>query len=219
MKTFVINLKRRPDRLETFYKNCPIPKESIEVVHGFDGKFPDKENKKEHSLFKNKLKNLGLRLNFPGERGVFISHLRIWKKMVNENISSAMIFEDDAQFNKNFNEFITKLIIPEDFNILFLGGRFTKDFMMTPQTSTRINESIVVHNYKNWEPMYHDRTAHAYIMSYKLAKFFLELFNIITDPPPVDHFMTKYLLYNNIPVYSSVPLICWSPMVGDSDIR
>ena len=219
MKTFVINLKRRPDRLEKFYKNCPIPKESIEVIHGFDGKFPEKENKKEQTIFKNKLKNLGLDLNIPGERGVFISHLRIWKKMVNENIISSMIFEDDAQFNTNFNEFMENLIIPEDFNILFLGGRFTKDFTMTPQTSIKVNEKIVFHDYTKWNPAYHDRTLHAYIITYKLAKFFLELFNIISDPPPIDHFIIKYLLYNKIPVHSSLPLICWSPMIGDSDIR
>jgi len=215
MKSFVINLKRRPDRLATFYKNCPIPNESIEVVYGFDSKSPEMENKKEQHLFNNKLN----KLRKPGERGVFISHLRIWKKMVNENIPSAMIFEDDAHFITNFNDFLQKLVIPIDFNILFIGGRFTKNFMMPPQVSTPISELIVSHNYLNWTPQYHDRTAHGYIMSYKLAKFFIELFNIITIVPQLDHFITWYLRYNNLPTYSTLPLLCWSPMIGDSDIR
>ena len=36
MKKFVINLKRRPDRLTNFLNNCPYG--DVEIVYGFDGK-------------------------------------------------------------------------------------------------------------------------------------------------------------------------------------
>jgi GR25 family glycosyltransferase involved in LPS biosynthesis len=68
IKKFVINLKRRPDRLETFKKNCPFT--DVEVVYGFDGKY--EKGKEQDITYKLKLK--------PGEIGVFISHLRIFKK-------------------------------------------------------------------------------------------------------------------------------------------
>ena len=180
MKTFVINLKRRQDRIDNFFEKCPLPKESIEVIYGFDAKSPELENKKEQHIFKNKLKNLGTRLNRLGERGVFISHLRIWKKIVNENISQALIFEDDALFSSLFNLNNIKLDI--QFNLLFLGGRFQPNFMMTPQTSAKVADNIVVHNYTYWDPTFHDRTAHAYIITFEFAKFLIELFNIINKP-------------------------------------
>ena len=110
----------------------------------------------------------------------------------NENISQALIFEDDALFSSLFNLNNIKLDI--QFNLLFLGGRFQPNFMMTPQTSAKVADNIVVHNYTYWDPTFHDRTAHAYIITFEFAKFLIELFNIIDDPPPIDKFFIKYTI-------------------------
>ena len=75
MKKFVINLKRRPDRLESFQERCVY--KDIEVIPGFDGKNPHLESKKEQKIYK----SLPQRLQ-PGARGVWISHLRIWKQII-----------------------------------------------------------------------------------------------------------------------------------------
>jgi hypothetical protein len=48
MKKFVINLKRRPDRLETFLQRCPY--HDVEIVYGFDGKNPELETNKKFKL-------------------------------------------------------------------------------------------------------------------------------------------------------------------------
>lgn len=121
MKKFVINLKRRPDRLELFVKQCPYV--DVEVIYAFDGKNPELESKKERKLLLNFPKSLK-----PGEIGCAISHLRIWKRIVNENINLAMIFEDDCNFEPNFKEFIDNLVLPPDFKIVFPGGRFSRNF-------------------------------------------------------------------------------------------
>ena len=214
MNKFVINLKRRPDRLKQFFKRCPL--EDVQVIEAFDAKFPDKEDPVEQEIFNNKLKKLGA-FNRIGERGVFISHLRIWKKLVQENIPLALIFEDDAQFNEKFVNVFNEINKVD--NILFLGGRFQDNFTMTKNTGIPISENIVKHNYSCWNPKYHDRTVHAYIITKELAKILIELFENTKDPQPVDHFIIIKLKNLDIPVYSTVPLICWSPMVGDSDIR
>jgi len=217
MKSFVINLRRRPDRLQQFQQRCPLT--DIEVVYGFDGKNPTGESKKEQRLFNVKLGNLCKDQPVSqGVRGVFISHLRIWKRIVDQNIPYALIFEDDAQFSSRFMEIYNNLDL-ENINLLFLGGRFQDNFMMPPQTINKVSEYIGVHNYNTWNMHYHERTAHAYIISYQLAKFLIEMFNIKEDLAAVDYFLFSTLKNNGIPTHSTLPLICWSPMVGDSDIR
>ena len=219
-KIYVINLKRRFDRLINFLSNCPFDKNIIEVFNGFDAKNYNKESEKDLLLYNsNQLKNLG-GLHRTGEKGCFISHLKIWNHILENNIDNTLIFEDDALFSDNFLT-ILKNIKLEEFNIIYLGGRFEKDFIMPDYLQIKIDENIVQHKINTWNGIYHDRTTHAYIINYKLAEIFLKEFlnsdNI--DLPPVDHFMMKTLIKYNIPIYNTSPLICWSPINGDSDIR
>jgi glycosyl transferase family 25 len=213
MKRFVINLKRRPDRLEQFFQRCPYPRETLEVIEAFDGKFPLNESKKERKLLK---KFPSCRQ--PGAVGCSISHLRIWKKMINENIPIATIFEDDALFDESFTQFM-EMEFPPQMKILYFGGRFEKNFVVPPQAMIPVNDKIYIHNNKAWNNKFHERTTHGYILTNELAKFLIELFNISDHPQPVDQFIIHCLRDLNIPVHSTLPLVCWSPIVGDSDIR
>jgi len=212
MKKFVINLKRRPDRLDRFMKQCPY--NDVEVVYAFDGKNPELESKKERKLLPKFPSD-----RQPGAMGCSISHLRIWKKMVNENIPMAMIFEDDCNFEPNFKEFIDSLVLPSNFKIVFPGGRFVRNFKPPPNAMIPVNEHIYQHNYNAWDNRAHERTLHCYILSFELAKFLISLFDIQTYPKPADHFIIHNLKELNIPVHSTYPLVIWSPIIGDSDIR
>lgn len=213
MKRFVINLKRRPDRLEQFFKRCPYPRESIEVVYAFDGKNSNNESKKEKKLVTKFPKD-----RQPGAIGCSISHLRIWKKMVNENIPVALIFEDDCCFDPGFLYFVESLELPA-FKILYLGGRFEKNFTIPPQAMIPVNEKVYQHNDINWNNRLHERTTHCYMITVELAKFLINLFEIVEHPQPVDQFIIHSLKALKIPVHSTFPLVCWSPIIGDSDIR
>jgi glycosyl transferase family 25 len=215
MKKFVINLKRRPDRLQQFHQRCPYPYTDIEIVYGFDGKNPSEESKKEQKIFS----MLPQRLQ-PGARGVWISHLRIWKKMVDQGVPVAMVFEDDALFTDNFSEKMEKVLasLPTD-GILYFGGRFVPNFVIPDGYFTYVNEHICQSNFKNLSNVYHERTIHGYIITLKVAKLFIEIFNNTPAPDAIDQFMIHTLRVLNIPVYNSIPLLCHSPMVGDSDIR
>jgi glycosyl transferase family 25 len=217
MKKFVINLKRRNDRLEKFLKNCPLPSNEITIINAFDGKFYINESKEEIELY-NKID-----LSLPGERGVFISHLRIYKEIVDNNYDYGLIFEDDAIFTNNFNEKYENIIInmPINTNLLYIGGRFTKDFRMKPMYSKTINNYIVEHKDMIVCGIEQDRTLHAYIISNKGAKLALDTFNNIKKftGPPIDHWIIDLFNNNKIKIYSSYPLLCHSPMIHDSDIR
>jgi GR25 family glycosyltransferase involved in LPS biosynthesis len=208
--SFVINLKRRPDRLQQFHERCPY--NNVETVYGFDGNNPNQENKKERKIFEH------LSMLRPGERGCWISHLRVWKKIVDQGIPSAIIFEDDAEFHENFVEIITQTVFPTD-GIVYIGGRFTKNFVMSTEYTLPVGQYICQSNMKKFLNTVHERTTHAYVITLKLAKLFLEIFNTVPNPGQLDHFMIQKLKALEIPVYSTIPLLCHSPMVGDSDIR
>lgn len=217
MKKFVINLKRRSDRLKRFIKNCPLPTNEITIINAFDGKFYMNESNEEIEMY-NKIN-----LSLPGERGVFISHLRIYKEIVANNYDYALIFEDDAIFTDNFKEKYENIIInmPIDTDLLYIGGRFTKDFRMNLMYSKTINPYIVEHNNKIVCGTEQDRTLHSYIISNKGANLILDIFNNMNKfiGPPIDHWIIDVFNNNKIKIYSSYPLLCHCPMIYDSDIR
>ena len=138
IEKFVINLKRRPDRLKKFRDTCPL--KDVKVIYGFDGSFPNnEESEKERELF-NKIS-----LSLPGERGVFISHLRIYQNIIEHNIPFALIMEDDAIFCKDFYTRCLNVLcdIPNTTDILYIGGRFTSEFQM--KSCNKVSDNIVEH--------------------------------------------------------------------------
>lgn len=218
---YVINLKRREDRLQKFYDTIPFPKDNIQVVYGFDGKNYENENEEEKNIY-NKLPN---QLN-PGEKGCFISHIRIYKDIIKKNIPYSIIFEDDAILCDDFKNKLQIVIdeMPTDTQILYFGGRFSQDFRMEQHTCRNITQNIVAHNNVNWnhrDQGNHDRTTHSYIISNTLAKQFIQYFeNNVELYLAVDHWMIKYCMNNQIPIYNSYPLLCYSDACSpDSDIR
>ena len=75
MKRYVINLKRRRDRLENFYKINPFS--SIDVFEACDGKKIKEESQEKqnlYNLFQGKLK--------PGEIGCFVAAILCYGKSV-----------------------------------------------------------------------------------------------------------------------------------------
>ena len=103
-----------------------------------------------------------------GYKGNWISHLRIWKRIVAENISSAVIFEDDPILSSNFLEVFNRIDI-EYYDIIYIGGRFHDQFTMPD--AIPITETVVMSNgYYGKNQDWHDRTTIGYILSNRGAK-------------------------------------------------
>jgi GR25 family glycosyltransferase involved in LPS biosynthesis len=221
IKIYVINLKRRPDRLENFYNKCSFPKEKIHVVYGFDGKKYENELEHERHIYNKLSHNL-----LPGEKGVFISHMRIFKDIVNNKLPFGMIFEDDGDFCDEFKNKLELCIheMPSDTKILYFGGRFSLDFKMAQGTFVPITENIVAHTNVDWHNRdyeSHDRCNFGYIISFSLAQYFIDCFesNINLDYA-IDNWMVKICMDNKIPIYNTYPLLCYSNgWSKESDIR
>lgn len=215
MKKYAVNLKRRPDRLEYFNNACPY--KDVSVIEAFDGKYLD-TNKFGLKLYKN-IKSRSINLSNP-EIGCFVSHMRIWKEIVANNQNYTMIFEDDAIFSNQFIKIIDKIDISYIDTILYIGGRFTPNYVMT--NSIPITDVLIKHDIsKRWDPMDCDRCTHAYIISYKCAKLLVDSFDkTFNGTDPVDYYIIRCVLENKMNIYNSRPLLCHSPAVSpDSDIR
>jgi GR25 family glycosyltransferase involved in LPS biosynthesis len=221
VKQYVINLKRRPDRLNNFYNSYPFDKNNVEVVYGFDGKNYDNEDESEKKIFNNLSNNL-----LSGEKGCFISHYRVFKDIVNKNIPYAIVLEDDSLFCENFKSKIEEIIneMPSDIKILYFGGRFEPNFLMESGSYNQDSKNIVSYKQIDWENRSwrnHDRGTYGYIISYNLAKYFIECYNLNKYLDcAIDHWMLKICMNNNIKILSAQPLLCYSDACSkDSDIR
>ena len=218
LKKYVINLKRRPDRLLNFYETFPFY--DYEIVYGFDGKNYENETDEEKEMFDRFTNNLNC-----GEKGVFISHLRIYRDIVEKNIPYAMILEDDPILCENFKERLTKVVeeLPDDFNIFYFGGRFTPEFKMDEGSYIRITDNIVAHHPSKIDLTSdnYNRGTFGYIISNSFAKAIITLFKLKCHYYiPLDHWLIQYSIFNRLEILNSYPLLCHSPASSlDSDIR
>jgi GR25 family glycosyltransferase involved in LPS biosynthesis len=105
VKTFVINLERRTDRLN----ELKIPFE-YEVFSATDGrKSFDNERYSSHEL---------------GQLGCRDSHKRLLSKIYEDGVEHCLIFEDDVELCNNFEFKLEEIIkeLPEDWDMVYLGG-------------------------------------------------------------------------------------------------
>lgn len=219
MKTYIINLEKRKDRLEYINNNYKNELYELEIFKAYDGKYTE-NNSKEYINFKNifinsinKNKNNKSLYNYnqfnelaDGELGCFISHLMIWKKIIDKNIDKAIIFEDDCIFNSDFNNKVNKIIsdeIPNNFNILYFGGRCGPNNYHN--NNIKISENIAIKKYK--EPY----GTFAYMISRNGAELLYNYaLNEFRGKLGVDYFMEEFLSLNNHIIHIVSPNICYS---------
>lgn len=101
IKTYVINLKKRPDRLNEL--NIPFEWERFEA---FDG-----------SIFETSKR-------MQGHLGCLNSHRSVLNKIKSENIEMSIVLEDDVELCDDFTSKLNSIILdlPIDWDLLYLGG-------------------------------------------------------------------------------------------------
>jgi glycosyl transferase, family 25 len=119
LKTFLINLDRRPDRL-TFVKqqleNLDI---AFERVNAIDGSCLTDEQKAFLNQQRFALECKRKVVN--GEIGCALSHQAVWQRMVAENIPYALILEDDVQLKPELASLLADVRNYESFDFLNLA--------------------------------------------------------------------------------------------------
>ncbi len=122
--SYVINLKRRPDRLKKFVDTNEHAIKALlpEIYYGTDGKLLEPENK----ILK--LFETGDFNYRKGIMGCALSHINIWMDVITNKLSTdiAIVFEDDAIIDPNINVNLPRIIklLPrlEEWDILYLGN-------------------------------------------------------------------------------------------------
>jgi len=208
LPAFVINLDRRPDRMQQFKSRCPLPASRVSAV--------DDASLSEYSgdvFAKACVSRAGLR--FSGEVGCFLSHAKVWKMMLDKHVPFVHVFEDDALFCEDYAAKLGVVLkaLPHDFFVCYVGGRFDDGVVTGPDDTV-----VTVYDYSRpWRPLQDDRTTHSYIVSYQGARLLYD--GMVQATQAVDHYMLKVFQERCLPVHSANPLLNWSPRVGDSDIR
>ena len=100
IKTFIVNLDRRPDRWKNFNKNSLnfIKYERFSAVDGMKLV----STRQLQQIFENN--DYSMRR---GMVGCFMSHIKLFVKLINEtdeNINSYLILEDDVEFQQDFEK-------------------------------------------------------------------------------------------------------------------
>ncbi len=103
LATYVINLKRSTERMESMSEALEAMNVDYERVEGVDAQ-----------LLSNELlsKNATLSVEYPyeltkGELACFFSHRKCWEKLVNSHHEWALILEDHCEFSNEAKRYIT----------------------------------------------------------------------------------------------------------------
>lgn len=203
-KIYVINLDRCKDRLAKMTVSLGsygIAFQRFKAINGFDLKVVDlwtgkqidfkqidpSKSSKYMVFSKDKtldcpsfMVNTYVHSTSAGELGCSMSHICIWKDIVKNNYTSAIVFEDDVVFLSDFRKKLDLLIscIPEDADIVFLGvqifdGRYT--FIDPNRLIISIGESDSSGKFVKLNKMGTFCGTHAYYITAKGAKKMLEL--------------------------------------------
>ena len=146
-KIFIINLKSRDDRLKNMrllIDTLNIDKNKIEIFEAVVGKELNEINdilsiSSLDTLYNKSTNHKDIRSK--GAIGCYLSHYKIWEKIINENLNNVIIFEDDLVSDveiKEFEEYINSL--PQDYDVALLSWfSLWFDLLNNPKKNTIIN--------------------------------------------------------------------------------
>lgn len=138
-----------------------------------------------------------------GEVACLLSHVMLWKKIVDLDLKYMAIFEDDIYLGENIQNFFSDFSwIPEDVHIIKLEAFDKKvDMAFFPKLS------------KDGRSLYHLKAMHlggaGYILSKAAAEHYLALIANMPKLVPVDHILFGCdVKYGKYETYQITPAIC-----------
>ena len=190
---YLINLEKNTDRLASFaqyYNNSDLKISPFTKVKAIYGKDID------YTSFISP--NVELNMT-PGMVGCFLSHLNVYKTIIDGDKEMALVFEDDARIIKNIHaNTIEKLpqIIPEDWDIILLGYDISNP---VHHKIIRSRDCIKLHGFYG---------THAYLISKEGAK---KMINLVKMPftNQIDHAMGELCELGLLNVYGVSSPVAW----------
>ena len=204
MKGYVVNLKKRPDRLVRFQEEVAkhLPSIDIEVVEAVDGSLldvQDPELKRRVNTWN--YANLNGRL-LSGVIGCCLSHLDILQKIIDGEEEHVIIFEDDCCFMKgqevNADQRVQQLMrtLPSQYGIIALN-----DWAFGPWTKNVKAADDGIHP-DLLKIMQGAKTTESYVINKAFAKLLYE--RNVNNIGAIDAHIEQTLLEN-----LQFPAYCW----------
>lgn len=147
---YVINLVRRPERRQRMTKCLEILGIEAQIWKAVDGK----ELSEEFLVSKNIKAIDGYmdpyhkRPMTYGEIGCFLSHYRVWEDMIANNMSKAIVLEDDVRFERDFKNRWQRALTRFDassYDFLYLGRK-----IQHPNNESLVDELFARPYYSYW---------------------------------------------------------------------
>ena len=123
----VINLDRRPDRIDYLYKHSSLIFRKFAAIDG-------EHLSKHYFEFPELLETIRNQPRVFGEVGCSLSHYSLWKQHLERpnECEYMLIFEDDVIFTEHSVERLKETICRDisniDFDLLYVGGQWTPDY-------------------------------------------------------------------------------------------
>ena len=201
MKTLVINLKHRQDRLDTFKKNNQdyITYDVIKAVNGFEVSYEDLLKMgfdTDHDWIDPILKTPLSR----GEVGCFLSHWKAWKQCIKLN-EPVLVLEDDAIITDKFSYDELYRMKRKEYNFIYLGWK-------EMSKSIPIDDKFVQPVYPYWGLAYMITPESAKILTAEKPKII-----------PVDEYLPKMIGKLKVCAYKENVIVPRDRADGGSDIN
>ena len=156
-RIYLINLKRRPDRLlnfNKFYAKSDLKNFQITKFDAIDGSKLDISKIPLTELARSEITQLettGFRTKHyqltKGAIGCYLSHVKVWEHILKNSADSVLIFEDDAKVPPNLKRDINERMnhVPKDWDIVLFGFLCTK--CMKYSEYSRVDRFMLTHCY------------------------------------------------------------------------
>lgn len=204
--TYIINLPRDRERrvhISKLMDERGIPFELVEAVDGTALTVLEREGWI--------LPSGAPRPLVPGEIGCFLSHRRVWKRLVEEGLDYGVVFEDDIRLSSRASALLSDLgWIPSEADIVRLETALMK--VTWDQRSAAAVDGRAVRRLRS----FHWGTA-GYVISRRAAEDLLSLSEFISLP--VDDFMfnPERSTSRKLKIYQLDPAICVQDNVLDPE--
>jgi GR25 family glycosyltransferase involved in LPS biosynthesis len=245
-KSYVLNLKRRPDRLSRFqdYYNSHGPNLPLIIFEAIDGSNPEQIDRVP-DFIKNSISDINDYNNKLSIKYTAFGHLLLWKEIAENGDDYGIIFEDDCHFRPD-NNLLPKISaesmktkwnkVIEEYcnnfkdrkNILYFGvGDLLPIHTVPPSESILIaqesNHVLRLQNKYYGKPNFKSPYVYSwigcssYIISKNTAKYLLAIAQKQPIRFAVDAWLKRLYEHDIINIYFTIPLFTYTPDVLDSN--
>ncbi|XP_029469098.1 inactive glycosyltransferase 25 family member 3 [Rhinatrema bivittatum] len=221
-EVFLINLMRRSDRRQRMLHALYEQEISCEVIDAVDGS----------AMNSSDIKKLGVdllpgyydpfsgRTLTKGEVGCFLSHFTVWKEVVERQLDTALVMEDDVRFEGFFKQQLMKLMeeINEtklDWDLIYLGR---KQVNSEPEEHVEGVRKLVRASYSYWTLAYviSQQGAQKLLNAEPLSRMLPvdEFLPIMSDTHPNEQYKVHFV-NRNLKVFSVHPLLVYPVYYAD----